>query len=403
MFSSQVADTPSHVPEHLVRDFDMYARVTGDGDYQRWFADLHGQGYPDMFWSPANGGHWVVTRGQMLNDVLTTPEVFSSRILIVPVDRMLSPAPVPITLDPPEHGKYRVILNPYFSPKAVGPLGDKAAELTASLMDGFEKTGECEFMSQVAYHLPIAIFMEMAGLPSGDRETLLALVEEMIRPTDVNSTDAGAGLSEYARNIVRERRANPGDDLISKLCQDQVDGEVLSEDQLTGLTMLLFLGGLDTVAAVLGFTMNYLARNPQKRRELIEDPERIPKAVEELMRRFPVSTLARIVARDEEFHGVQLKEGDMVVVPTMIHGLDDREFEDPTAVDFDRRIRFQGAFGNGPHRCLGSMLARVELQAFLRTWLARIPDFRVKPGVELTVDRGNVSALHALPLEWDIK
>ncbi len=403
MFSSHVSETPSNVPEHLVRDFNMYDRMKGDGDYQGWFAGIHEQGFPDIFWTSANGGHWVVTRGQMLNDVLTNPELFSSRILIVPKERMLSPAPVPITLDPPDHGKYRVILNPYFSPKAVGPLGDKAADLTNSLIDGFLQSGQCEFMSQVAYHLPIAIFMEMAGLPAYDREKLLVLVEEMIRPTNVDSTDAGAGLSAYARDIVRQRRANPGEDLISKLAQDKVDGQVLNEDELTGLTMLLFLGGLDTVAAVLGFTVNYLARNPQKRRELIEDPERIPKAVEELLRRFPVSTLARIVARDEEFHGVQLKEGDMVVVPTMAHGLDEREFDDPTAVDFDRRVRFQGAFGNGPHRCLGSMLARVELQAFLRVWLERIPDFRVKPGVELTVDRGNVSALHDLPLEWDLK
>ena len=401
MLTSQVADTPANVPEHLVRDFDMYQRMQGEGDYQGWFAGIHDQGYPEIFWTPANGGHWVVTRGQMLNDVLTNPEVFSSRVLIVPKERMLSPSPVPITLDPPEHGKYRVILNPYFSPRAVGPLGDKAAELTNTLIDGFLDKGECEFMGQVAYHLPIAIFMEMAGLPSEDRETLLALVEEMIRPTNVDSTDAGAGLSAYARKVVQDRRANPGEDLISKLAQDKVDGQLLTEDELTGLTMLLFLGGLDTVAAVLGFTMNYLARNPQKRSELIADPERIPKAVEELLRRFPVSTLARIVARDEEFHGVQLKEGDMVVVPTMAHGLDAKEFEAPTNVDFDRKVRFQGAFGNGPHRCLGSMLARVELHAFLRVWLSRIPDFRVKPGVELTVDCGNVSALHALPLEWD--
>ncbi|HXR02732.1 MAG TPA: cytochrome P450 [Pseudomonas sp.] len=402
MLSSTVSQIPANVPGHLVRDFNMYDRMKGDGDYQGWFAGIHEQGYPDLFWSPANGGHWVVTRGHMLNDVLTNPELFSSRVLIVPVDRMLSPAPVPITLDPPDHGKYRVILNPYFSPKAVGPLGDKAADLTNKLIDSFLTSGKCEFMHQVAYQLPIAIFMEMAGLPTNDREKLLALVEEMIRPTNVDSTAAGAGLSDYARDVVRQRRANPGDDLISKLAQDKVDGAVLTEDELTGLTMLLFLGGLDTVAAVLGFTVNYLARHPQKRRELIQNPERIPKAVEELLRRFPVSTLARIVARDEEFHGVQLREGDMVVVPTMAHGLDSKEFEDPTAVDFDRSVRFQGAFGNGAHRCLGSMLARVELQAFLRVWLARIPDFRVKPGVELTVDRGNVSALHDLPLEWDL-
>jgi cytochrome P450 len=403
MFASQETEIPSNVPDALVRDFDMYGRLSCDGDYASWFSRINELGYPDIFWTPANGGHWVVTRGKMLREVLSNAELFSSRILIVPKERMLSPAPVPITLDPPDHSKYRVILNPYFSPKAVGPMGDKAAELTHALIDGFEQSGQCEFMGQLAYHLPIAIFMEMAGLPAHDREMLLALVEEMIRPTNVESNEAGAALSAYAREAVRQRRLNPGDDLLSKLSQDKVNGELLSEDELTGLTMLLFLGGLDTVAAVLGFTMNYLARSPQKRRELMEKPERIPKMVDELLRRFPVSTLARIVARDEEFNGVQLREGDMVVVPTMAHCMDASEFANPTEVDFDRPQGFHGAFGDGPHRCLGSMLARVELNAFLRVWLTRLPDFRVKPGAQLTVDRGNVSALHDLPLEWDLK
>ncbi|HLS99588.1 MAG TPA: cytochrome P450 [Porticoccaceae bacterium] len=393
---------PPHVPEALVRHYDIYERLTGDGDFQGWFAGLHDRGYPDFFWTTANGGHWVVTRGAILNDVLTNPEVFSSRVAIVPVERQMATPPFPISLDPPEHTKYRAVLNGAFSPRVVTPLGEQAGILTRQLIDGFYARGGCEFMEEVSRILPISIFMRMVGVPDSDREMLLELVDEMIRPTQVDSNAANLGLTDYARRTVRERRANPGEDLLSRLCQAEVDGEKLSEDQLTGMTILLLLGGLDTVASVLGFTMNHLARHPDRRRELANNPDLIPRAVEELLRRFPVSSLGRIVTRDTEFHGVQLKKDDMVITPTMAHGMDDREFADPTAVDFHRKVVFHGTFGNGPHRCLGSMLARVELRAFLQEWLARIPDFRVEPGAELVVDTGMVVALHRLPLAWDV-
>ncbi|KJS04452.1 MAG: hypothetical protein VR73_14470 [Gammaproteobacteria bacterium BRH_c0] len=400
MTTLQPAPIPDHVPPELVRHYDIYQRLHGDGDFQGWFASLHDQGYPDLFWTTANGGHWVVTRGAILSDVLTQPQRFSSRVQIVPRERSMATPPFPISLDPPEHTKYRAVLNGAFSPKVVTPLGEEAGILTNQLIDGFIERGECEFMGEVSRILPITIFMRMVGIPYEHRDKLLALVDEMIRPTQVEANDAGAGLADYARDTVRQRRASPGDDLLSRLCQATVDGELLNEDQLTGMTVLLLLGGLDTVASVLGFTMNQLARQPEKRRQLVENPELIPKAVEELLRRFPVSSLGRIVTAEMDFHGVQLRKDDMVITPTMAHGLDDREFEHRTAVDFSRKVVFHGSFGNGPHRCLGSMLARVELRAFLQAWLPRIPDFRVKAGVDLVVDTGMVVALHSLPLEW---
>lgn len=392
---------PAHVPPDLVRHYDIYERLHGDGDFQGWFASLHDKGYPDLFWTTANGGHWVVTRGAILNDVLTTPELFSSRVQIVPRERSMETPPFPISLDPPEHTKYRAVLNGAFSPRVVTPLGEEAGVLTHQLIEGFIARGECEFMGEVSRILPITIFMRMVGIPFSHRDKLLALVDEMIRPVEVDAHAAGQGLEAYARDTVRQRRANPGDDLLSRLCQTKVDDALLNEDQLTGMTVLLLLGGLDTVASVLGFTMNQLARQPEKRRELVQNPELIPKAVEELLRRFPVSSLGRIVTRDTEFYGVQLKKDDMVITPTMAHGMDEREFENPVDVDFGRKVLFHGSFGNGAHRCLGSMLARVELRAFLQAWLPRIPDFRIKPGAELVVDTGMVVALHSLPLEWD--
>jgi cytochrome P450 len=400
MTGTEYSPAPPDVPAELVFDYDVYQRLEGDGDFQAWFAGLHTKNYPDFFWTTANGGHWVVTRGDVLNDVLTNPELFSSRIGIVPRERYPEIAPFPIGLDPPEHTKYRIVLNGAFAPRAVAPLGEQARELMRSLIEGFIDRGGCEFMSEVALVLPISIFMRMINLPDSDRDKLLAIVDEFIRPTNIDSNEAVLQLSTYAFQTVKERQANPGTDLLSRLTQAEVEGEKLTDEQLVGVTILLLLGGLDTVAAVLGFTVNFLAKNPGHRRQLIDNPQLIPNAVEELLRRFPVSSLGRIVTRDAEFHGAMIRADDMVMTPTMSHGLDDRIFENPTEVDFNRKIKFHGTFGNGPHRCIGSMLARIELRVFLEEWLQRIPDFQVRDNAELRVDGGMVTALHSLPLEW---
>lgn len=397
------AAVPDSVPRDKVFHYDIFERVHHDGDFHAWFVDLHAQGYPDMFWTTANEGHWLVTRGDILVDVLSNPEVFSSSVGIVPKSRQTETPPFPIALDPPEHTKYRAVLTGTFSPKSVIPLGEKARQLTNQLLDDFYSRGECDFMSEVSRKLPISIFMDMVGLPHSDSDRLLELVDEMIRPTKVDSNEAGEGLAAYAYQTVLERQANPGDDLLSQMTRVEVDGEKLSTEQLTGMTILLLLGGLDTVASVLGFTMNYLARNDDIRHALADNPGSIAKGVEELLRRFPVSTLGRIVTRDIEFHGLQLKAGDMVITPTMAHSLDDRIYPNPTEVDFSRKPGFNGTFGAGPHRCLGSMLARVEIRAFLEEWLRRVPDFRVKEGVDLIVETGMVVALKSLPLQWNVE
>lgn len=398
-----VSTYPSHVAAERVFDHDIYRRVHNDGDFHSWFADLHRKGYPDIFWTTANEGHWLVSRGDVLNDVLTKPDLFSSSVGIVPKSRQTETLPFPIALDPPEHTKYRAVLTGAFSPKAVLPLGDKARALTNQLLDGFYANGECDFMAEVSRKLPIAIFMDMVGLPGTDADRLLEFVDEMIRPTKVDSNEAAENLTAYAYKTVLERQANPGTDLLSDLTKAEVDGDRLTTEQLAGMTILLLLGGLDTVASVLGFTMNYLARNADIRHALAEHPETIAKGVEELLRRFPVSSLGRIVTRDAEFHGVQLKAGDMVITPTMAHSLDDRLYPNPTQVDFSRKPGFNGTFGAGAHRCLGSMLARVELRAFLEEWLRRMPDFKVKAGVDLVVETGMVVALKSLPLEWQVR
>jgi cytochrome P450 len=395
---------PAHVPAALVHDFDLYNVPVDDGDYHSALKRLHEPGVPEIFWTPRNGGHWVATRGEDIYHIFKDSEHFSSRALVVPRHRN-APVPLPpIMLDPPEQAKYRSLFAPALSPKAVAPLGEGARALAIELIEGFYAKGECEFVGDFAQHLPIGIFMRMVDIPASDREQLLHWADQQVRPSsDHEREQSFHHLYAYAAQKVAERRANPGEDLISQLARAQVDGAPITAEALAPMIFLLLVGGLDTVASAMGFAARFLATSPAHRRELIEHPDRIPNAVEELLRRFPVVNQGRLVVSDMEYKGVDMRAGDQIIVPTTLHGLDERKFDDPLKVDFSRPTPIHSTFGNGAHRCPGSLLARTELRIFLEEWLKRIPEFRIKPGVTPTVRAGVNATMVSLPLVWDVK
>lgn len=395
---------PPHVPAALVRDFDLYNVDVTDGDYHGALKRLHDEGVPDIFWTPRNGGHWVAARGEDIYEIFKDAQRFSSRQLVVPRHRN-PPSPLPpIMLDPPEQAKYRSLFAPALSPKAVSPLGEGARALAIELIEGFYARGECEFVGEFAQHLPIGIFMRMVDVPTADRDMLLEWADQQVRPTsEEENHQAFENLFAYAAKKVAERKANPGNDLISQLTRAQIDGQPITVEQLTPMIFLLLVGGLDTVASAMGFAARFLATSPAHRRELIEHPERIPNAVEELLRRFPVVNQGRLVVQDLEYKGVTMRAGDQIILPTTLHGIDDRKFDDPMKVDFSRPTPIHSTFGNGAHRCPGSLLARTELRIFLEEWLKRIPEFSIKPGTTPEVRAGVNATLCSLQLSWDVK
>lgn len=386
-----------------IRPFDIYQVHSGDGDYHAWFKQQHEPGVPDIFWTESSGGHWVITRGDDFRYMMDNPQWFSSGINIVPRELRLPVALKPINLDPPEHSKWRAILTPFFTPKAVVPLGEEARALTRTLIAGFHARGECDFVHEFARILPIAIFMRMVGIADEERLKLLAYVDALVRPQNEQDMQSRFALIGYAQGLIQQRRTAPGTDLISHIVQARVDGQPIDDPSLIGIIILVLTGGLDTVASVLGFATRFLALHPEHRRQLVEKPELIPNAVEELLRRFPVTTMVRIVAQDHEYKGVQFRKDDLVLAHTSAHGLDDRQFAEPMSVDFERRLTFHGTFGSGPHRCIGSMLARVELRVFLEEWLRAIPDFSLQAGKALKVESGMVVTMHSLPICWPVQ
>lgn len=396
---------PEHVPADRVIDFDIYDFPFSGLEYQAAIHDILSARQADPLWSPRNGGHWIAHTPASVGTVLSDSDHFSSRRIVVTENHQEAPLFIPLQLDPPHHAPYRALFQAALSPKAVGRLGDRARELSIELIEGFRPKGGCEFISEFAQHLPVAIFMEIMGLPAEDRPFLTGVAEIALRGATDEERGAAAGqVIAYGMAKVAERRVEPRQDLISTLIAAEVDGKPIDDFNLAGMMLLLLLGGLDTVASELGFFAQFLATHPEHRRQLVENPELIPNATEELLRRFPIVMVAREVKADVEMGGAHLRAGDMVLVPTPMDGLDEDKFPDPLKVDFNREKPGANAtFGGGVHRCVGSMLARTELRVFLEEWLKRIPDFSIKPGSQPKVSARSVATITNLELVWDAK
>ena len=170
-----------------------------------------------------------------------------------------------------------------------------------------------------------------------------------------------------------------------------------------GMLANVIFGGLDTVAASLSFVTRWLAEHPEERHQLAEQSRAHTQAEEEFYRRFGIPNTARVITKDFDYKGVPLKAGEQIMLPKVLHGLDERRYPDPLRVDFSRKRAAHAAFGDGPHRCPGSFLARLELRIFLEEWLARVPDFRIKPGAQPVTSSGMVNGVLSLPLTWEVK
>jgi cytochrome P450 len=397
------APVPAHVPPELVVDFDYHHVPGAEDDYQLALKALH-KG-PDIFWTPRNGGHWVFTRADDLAEGFRDHLRFSSETVVVPrIEKPLFRG-LPIESDPPEHGLYRSLIQPAFLPRPVAEREAQIRALTISLIEGFQARGECEFMTEFAQHLPITVFLNLVDLPLDDRLTLMEWTGEFLDPPDHEAKEAAAGrLVGYIQGKVAERRAQPGADLLSRILQSQVNGRPVNDAEAISMGILLLFGGLDTVVSMLGFFANFLAGSRPHRQLLIESPDLIPAAVDEMLRRFGLANPGRVIAQDFTHKGVEFRKGEQVLLMSALHGLDERKWDNPLLVDFHRPNAAQhSTFGGGAHRCIGSVLARVELRVFLEEWLKRIPHFQVKPGEKVRMASGVNGSVTYLPLCWEAR
>lgn len=397
-----VVERPAHVPAGLEVDFDFYRPPGFDPEIDPML-NLRNQlaDKPEIFWTPHNGGHWVITRGEDMLAILPDPQRFSSAVVFLP--RQPRPRFVPLELDPPEHAAYRAVISPGFTPKTIAGWSERARSLAVSLIEGFQGRRRCEFVAEFSQHLPIIVFLNMANLPLEDREMLLRWANTGVRPaSQTERLEAGRNISAYVTARLAERRANPGDDLLSRIVTTLVNGKLMSEAEQISMGHGVLAGGLDTVAASMSLAAWFLARHPAHAMQLRQSPQLIGNAIDELFRRFSIPNIARVVVRDTEMRGVQLKAGDYVFMPVALHGLDEQLFPDAMRVDFERKnARNQAVFSRGAHNCPGAALARSEMRVFLEEWLARVPEFRIARGEAARFGTGIVPAVIHLPLEWD--
>jgi cytochrome P450 len=397
-------DIPAHVDPARVVDFDFfhdarYDRAAHPYDALIGLRDEVGLG---IYWTPGNGGHWFITDHELLFEAARAPEIFSS------VHASFPPVPVeqeafypPINTDPPEHAKYRMPLMRAFAPAKVDALTKDIEALTLELIESVARGGRCDFLEAIAEPLPITIFMKMMGLDLARYHEFREWVAWMTQNDVTNRTAAYRNIAAMSRPLIEERQITPKDDLLGDLVSSQIDGRPFTIEELEGICILLMGAGLDTVVNSLSFSMEYLARNPELQDRLRADPSLIPEAVEEFLRRFSVVFPVRRVARDSEFHGVTLKQGERVGLYLALGNLDPTAFPDASNFDLDRDNKTHITFRSGPHRCVGSHLARIEMITFFEEWLKRLPNIRLDPQSPPSYRTGIVFAVTALPILWD--
>jgi|HubBroStandDraft_1064217.scaffolds.fasta_scaffold00032_41 cytochrome P450 len=404
---------PAHVPDSLVYDFDMFVDPAYLVNPHDRVADLV-ETAPPVFWTPRRGGHWLLLSHEAVFKASRDWDSFSNEQMSrtqakamranLPPDLPYIPQPVPITVDPPEHTKYRAPLQNAFSPKAVAALEPEIRALAARLIDKVTGRGSCEFMAEIAEPLPVQVFLKMMGLPLERQQEYRRIVREhlaSIVPDVMTTIRMMQKVAATVRDTILERRDDPRDDLVSLLWQSKIDGRSTTLEDMENYAVLLFIAGLDTVMNGMGFGIRHIAHDTGLQAQLRETPALIPEAVEELLRRYTFTVPVRRVAKDLVFEGVQMKEGDRVFLFLPAADLDPEEFPDPSRFDLGREGKPHIAFNVGPHRCLGSHLARVELKIVYEEMLGRLPPFRLDPDHPPSFHGGHVVGADSLHIVWD--
>jgi cytochrome P450 len=348
-------------------------------------------------------GGTMIARHEDVEFALRHAELFSSDMDAISIGNV-RPL-IPLQINPPEHVKYRRLLDPLFAPRQVALLENDVRKLSNQLIDDFIDTGECEFNSAFAIPLPCTVFLRLLGLPLEDLDLFLGFKDNIIRPDTKDQkeferiqAETGQQIYAYFDKVLDEREAQPRDDLLSGFLEADVEGHRLAREDILDICYLFLLAGLDTVTASVGCMVSYLAQHPEQRQRLVDDPSQIPGAVEELLRwETPVPGVPRVVTEDVELCGEQLEAGERVTVLLGSANIDERGFPEPDDVDFERPANRHLAFGGGVHRCLGSHLARLELRVALEQLHERIPDYAIKPGEEPKYTMG-IRAVDYLPL-----
>jgi len=395
---------PPHIRPEMVHPFPFYdGRITKENPFTTVIPELH-RG-PEVFYT-LDGYHglgpiWVFRRFKDMETIYGDTEHFSNKDF--------SPFAelnggnwnlVPAESDLPEHRFHRGLMNPLFTPKRMAALEEHVRGIARESIARFRDRGECEYMSDMAFEFPIAVFLELVGWPKSEMKQYLTWERQLIHPTSIEDMRQGTNeVIEFLREMIAERRKNLGDDLISYGITTEMDGRRYTEDELLGFCFNLFIGGLESVSTNVGWEAYHLATHPDHQAYLRANLDRVPEAVEELLRAYSAVTTTRRCIKPVVVNGVQLMPGDQVALITPLGSNDPERFPDPATIKLDRNPRHV-TFGSGIHRCVGAPLARRELIIAIQELLKALPEFRIKPGAEIQSTISGVFQIQSLPLVW---
>ena len=273
-------------------------------------------------------------------------------------------------------------------------------QLCRDLLDGFVDAGRADAAADYAKQIPVRVIGKILGIPEEMSDTFIEWVRGVLEFANDPERRNRAQIESisYFLAEMEARRSGDGTDLISEMLRTEVDGAAIPDEFIVGTVALTLIAGLDTTWSALGSMLWHLATHPDDTRRLVEEPELLPTAIEEMLRAYSPVTMARIVAEDTEVHGCPMKAGDRVILNFPAANRDPNAFPDADQVIIDREINRHVAFGAGIHRCAGSNLARMELTVAIEEWLARIPTFRLEEGGEVTWAAGQVRGPRHVPV-----
>jgi len=396
---------PAHVDPAFVRDYNVFQGYRFDeiGDLHEGLFRMGEELGRGIFWTPHNGGHWFINDHELLFQAVRKPDLFSSsKMTIPPMPPEQEPVFIPLTLDPPEHGPFRMPLMKAFAPDAIMKMEAGIRSLARGLIEAVVPNGRCEFIDAIGEPLPVTVFMNMMGMPLERMTEFREWMFDMASDDNARRANAYVRVTEAMGELIRERENGRKDDLISRLMDTDIDGRPPSFEENQSYGMLLFTAGLDTLVNGFSFGVFELTRQPALQERIKADRSLIPALIEELLRRYGIPMPPRIVMHDAEFGGVHLKQGDRVVMMLPAGNLDPQSFEDPLRFDIDREEVPHLAFNSGPHRCVGSHLARLELRVFFEEWFRAMPTVRLDPEDKPVYRPGLNLAIVKLPIIWDV-
>ena len=372
-----------------------------DGPPHEWFTFLRNNAPVYNHPAPYGEGFWVITKYDDVVAVNRNAKTFSSDQHKGGVVGMDNPPPgfepvgmqamqddpngpsLMLTMDPPEHTRYRKLVNKGFTPRMINALEPKLRETTERIVDDAIAKGELDFVIDVAAELPLQVIADLLGVPQEDRHDLFNWSNQMIAGgddpeytvSDDQVGDAYIGMFGYAQKLAEQRRAEPHDDIVTTLLNAEVDGHQLSDMDFNMFFLLLSVAGNETTRNALSHGMNAFLENPEQYQALVDDPSLVGGATEEVLRwASPVMYFRRNATEDIELSGQQIKAGDKVSIWYASANRDEQYFKDPFTFDIQRTPNDHIAFGGGgPHFCLGASLARMEIRVLFEELSKRAP------------------------------